>query len=249
MMNKPDNLDEITDIWSGVFEALSVSQFDRCFRELGFPFQPSKELHSISKDFVLLYYMYLGKSIPEQPSIQLPVNSTDDVLLTTWNVTFSRLQGLTYDSVVYMWGKQTYRNYAGQNNQFVRQLHWNSLLTDWANNPTHPGFEALHLSPQMQTKLQSTINRHDENYWRLRHQFEQIKQSSKTKWEEFAFDDLQVGAWMHLQAQFVAAIAKWDDIFTILSDNKSIETLQEWGWQQFERIGINSRVPLVRFST
>ena len=243
-----DYPDEVIDIWSRVFEALSVGQFDLYWKDVGFPFPLPHDLQEIARNFVLAYLIDLGRSIPEQPSIQLrDASNPDDPLVMIWNNTFQHLQKLGYADTVYRWGKQTYRNYDGQNNPVADiTTDWDGLLGRWTLDPTYPEFIPLDLPEQIVLKLQLIVIRNYAKSLQLRLRVEEVKQLRKNTWEQYAFEVLQVGSWLSNEARFVAGVAKWKTIFELLSDEE-ISMLEKWGEQQFEKMDIHRSIPLARF--
>lgn len=243
-----NNSDEIVDIWLWAFEGLSVTQFTQITELLRFPFPPPYNLRNISKDFAISYHKYLGKSLPEQPSVQLSESlDDDDAELDIWNNTFINLNKLGYAEVVYEWVKELDRLDKKQDSIVHFGSHWDNLLEDWSLNPTNPTFIPVSLSALTTASLQAIILRATTKYYKARIKLEQIHVShKKSQWEQYAFDVLRVGSWLSLQVQSIIYATKWEAIMNLLSHHE-ISILETWGWQHLNKIGIHERISLEHY--
>lgn len=240
--------DEVTRVWLRAFEALSLTHFGEISKYLGFTAIFSDELRKCAKDFTLLYYQaYLGKLLPEQPSIQLLETTDENVIpLVIWRKTFSELQEIGYAERVYEWVKWLEKLENFQTDNRINPIsHWDSLLEDLSLDPTNIAFASLPLSTLTKLSIEAIVLRETVKSHKACNHIAQIKRSSqKNTWEQYAFDVLGIDSWIAIQAQSIIHERKWKQLLNLLSDEE-IKVLEEWGGQHFKKINID-RYPALK---
>ncbi len=127
--------------WSGVFESLSLDEFNSIALYLSFPFAVSEPVRQVGRDLFIARLRAYGPKPPfmvPRPPVDSKVDFLEgmpenlplsDKTRLIFSSAFSELQELGYASTVYDWGSTTRLTYPPKNVDAL--LAWHLLLRNW----------------------------------------------------------------------------------------------------------------------
>jgi hypothetical protein len=246
MFYKVPTDEEIVDIWVRAFQCISIEPFPYLHKEVGFDLVPNQALIEICREFLLVFYAYLRKPFPTPlfPEVHFDADN-EDGSQEAWEVAMKKLYNYNYADYVYNWATYSFGNLRTlqivDNNQFSAELDWKALLSDWAAKPDHPAWGGMPLTDTSIEYLKLIIWDYNEKMKYVKEKIERADKIFTGIWLEQLEGDGMGSIMSH--SRFLLYIEMWEKIFKFLPED-DIKNLQNWGCQQFERIGIPNKLPL-----